>query len=384
MTLSYVKIIRLLGLSLLVGISDLTLVFGQSGVGAGTISISGKYSYIFSNGAPPETNDYQFTAITSANGWNISMTNTSEPKEWGIIQSDGTNIYTLSTDSLNGYKTFGYAFLGPFYVPAAAQDSVRFFFPWMVFHLSPQMILDLERKGIVDLPAPWGSRDSLINFGFSWKTTYSDGGRTIQRIEVVRDSALDLKSVEEELRRTNINYPFEFSSRERRLLTLQIRKDIPNGFVRAIYECNILYKTNDWVIPSAAHFTEYWPNFKDPQGPVRLVYEMQLSAEKISILPNERLPELLSPSDARVWDYRYETATDRTKCNCAEYILKSGEPFPTSHDPKLMAQANELLKHGPTYDNLNSKRTKVLAGMFAMTTIGVGLLAFWLFRKNKT
>ncbi|HEX5219471.1 MAG TPA: hypothetical protein VFZ59_07875 [Verrucomicrobiae bacterium] len=360
------------------------LAFGQRAPADRSIWISGSYSYIFSNGEPPKTTDYQFTAVTAANEWSISITNISQPREWGIMRSDGTNIYTLSTDTLNNFKVFGHAFFGPFYVPVNAIDSVRGFFPWMVFHLKPQMILDAERQGAADMPAPWGKRHSLIDFGFRWETSYFEEGRIVQRIDVVRDSSLDLKTVEEELRRAGVNYPFEYSATERRLEALQIRKTIPNGFVRAIYECGALYKTNEWIVPSSARFAMYWPNYQDRQGPSRLVYEMRLTVDKVNIIQNENLPELISPSSARVWDYRYEVATARTKFNCAEYTLNPGDPFPASNDPKLLAQANEWLKRGPAYDHLKSRRIKILAGMFAVTILGIGLLAFWLSRKRTT
>jgi hypothetical protein len=206
----------------------------------------------------------------------------------------------------------------------------------------------------------------------------------VQRIEAVRDSTLDLKTTEQEFRRIGVNYPFEFSSHDRRLQMLKIRKEFPNGFLRAVYECDEVYKTNKWVVPSSAHFVEYWPNFKDPQGASRLVYEMRLNVENINILPSQQLPDLVSASDARVWDFRYETATSRTKFNFAGYSLKAGETFPGSRDPKLLAQMNEWLENGPVYDNLASKRHKLLVGMFAITVIGTGLLTFLLIRKNKT
>lgn len=344
--------------------------------------MSGTYAYIYSNGAPPETNNYQFIAITSRNGWNISTTNIGQPKEWGIIQSDGTNIFTLSTDSWNAFKTFGYAFQGPFYMPNDPQNSVIMFFPWMVFHLTPSMIRDAETKGIVDMPAPWGKHHSFIDFGFKWKTSFFEEDRAISKIEAIRDKSLDLKSQEDEFRREEINYPYFFSLRQEMLDGLRIRTNIPNGFVRAVYACNSICKTNGWVIPSSAQFALYWPNFNNPQDPSRLIYRMQLDVDHIDVLKSLPMPELVSPSEARIWDYRFRKATARTKFNYAEYALQAGESFPTSNDPKLLAQMNDWLKHGPTYDALKSRRWKILTGMFITTIALTGLLAFWLIKQK--
>lgn len=360
------------------------LAFGQSGFGEKAIQILGKYSYIYSNGAPPETNDYQFIAITSDSGWNISITNINNPKEWGVINSDGTNIFTLSTDSLNKFKTFGYVFRGPFYVPDDPQNSVIIFFPWMVFHLTPSMIRDSEKKGIIDKPAPWGKHHSLIDFGFRWKTSFFEGGEAIQKIEAVRDKTLDLKNEEDELRRANINYPYNFSLRQQMLDSLQTRTNIPDGFVRAVYECNATCRTNGWVIPCSAQFALYWPNFKNPQESSRLLFRMQLRVEKIDLLKDRQIPAIISPSEASVWDYRAQTATGRTKFNYAEYALQRGEPFPASNDPKLLAQMNDWLKQGPPYEILTSKRRKILTGMVIFTVMSIGLLAFWLIKQTKS
>jgi len=81
------------------GIGSLHPASGQSFTNEGkTLQISGHYSRIFINGAPPETNNYHFIALTASNGWKITITNANHPKEWAVMRSDGTNIYTLGTD----------------------------------------------------------------------------------------------------------------------------------------------------------------------------------------------------------------------------------------------------------------------------------------------
>jgi hypothetical protein len=350
-----------------------------------TLQILGHYLYIFSNGAPPQTNNYHFNAFIASNEWKISITNADQPKEWEIMRYDGTAIYMLGTDSLNAYAIYGYVYPGQFYVPEAAQDSVKPFFPWMVFCLTPQMIRDFEGKGVMEMPSPWGKRFSLVDYGFKWNTLYTENDRIIQRIDVVRDSALDLKTEEDELRRATINYPFDYSSREHRLEMLHLRKDVPDGFVRATYECNEVCKTNDWIIPATARFVEYWPNFRNPQGPIRLVFEMILQAEEIKVLQNqdEKISEIVSTALVPVHDYRYQATSSRTKFNYATYTLNVGDSFPPGDDPKLLAQSKNWLKNGLAYDSFQKKQRIVLAGMLVVTLIMSGLLVFWLMRNKK-
>jgi hypothetical protein len=368
----------------MLGMLSFQLSFGESSFAnnGATLQASGRYVDIFSNGAPAKTNNYHFVALTAFNGWKISVTNANQPKEWGVMRYDGTNIYTLGTDALNGYKIYGYVFPGEFYVPEAALDSVKLFFPWMAFYLTPQMIKNFDRKGIIDIPPPWGKRYSLRDYGFKWKTRYFQDDRIIQRIEAVRDSTLDLKTEEDELRRASINYAFEYSSREHRLEMLRSRKEIPDGFVRADYECENVYKTNNWIIPLTAKFAQYTPTF-NPSNPIRLVFEMFLQVEDIKLLQNTDVSDVISPAKASVSDYRYQATNNRTKFNYATYTLDAGDPFPSGQDPKLLAQANAWLKDGPPYDAVQSKRSKILVGMLTLTIVTSGLLVFWLRTKKQ-
>ena len=363
--------------------SSLSPVYGEySPTKAGeTLQASGHYLYIFSNGAPPATNDYHFVAFTGPNGWKISITNIVQPKEWGIVRYDGTNIYMIGTDQENNYQIYGYVYPGHFYVPEASQDSVKPFFPWMACYLTPQMIKEVEQN---DIPPPWIKRFSMADCGgYKWETHFFENGRIIQRIDWVRDSTLDFKTLEEELRRPSVNYPFEYSSLEHRIDTLSLRKEVPDGFVRATYKCNDFFKTNDWIVPTAASFTIYWPNIRDPQGPIRLQYYMELQVEKINLLQKTEMSEIISPATMGVHDYRYQATNNRTKFNYANYTLKAGDAFPPSNDPMLLAQAEDWLKHGPAFNNVQSKRKKILAGMLTITFVVSGLLIFWLSRKEK-
>ena len=145
------------------------------------LSISGHYIHVFSNGAPPKTNTFAFHALITANGFAISMTNVNQPKEWGTIQSDGTNIFTVSADLMNPGKTYGYAYPGLFFLPEG-QNAPYFFFPWMFFGLKPEMTQHYDKGGMTDLPAPWGKRYSLLDYGFQWNISYFSNQNVIQKI----------------------------------------------------------------------------------------------------------------------------------------------------------------------------------------------------------
>jgi hypothetical protein len=216
------------------------------------VGISGEYRYTSGRGPHRTTTTYEVTAITWQTGWNMFITNSAQPEEWGVMESDGTNIFTLETDALNQFYPFGYVFKGQFYRPNNPTDAVIMFFPWMVLHLTPAMIKDYSTNVGRDLPAPWGSHHSLLSFGFRWETSYFENSEALKRVRVIRDSSLDLKSVEDELHRKDIDYPYSFSDREELLESLQRRREIPDGFVGELYECEEIVKTNDWIVCSNA------------------------------------------------------------------------------------------------------------------------------------
>jgi len=346
------------------------------------IAINGHYAHIFSNGAAPETNNYSFNVSITPNGWSMSVTNVSQSKEWGIMQCDGTNIYTITAVSWNGDKVYGYVYPGQFFVPEA-EDAPHLFFPWMVFFLTPEMVRNRENDSLVDTPAPWGKRFSLNDYGFKWETSYFEKEKTIQEIKAVRDPSLDFKSEEDEFRRPSINYAFEYSSIDHRRETLQARKGVPAGFVRAVFECQQIYHTNDLLVPSAATFYEYWPNFQNPKGDIRLVFQMMLKVENVRIVKNEDIPDAKAPTAiTTVFDYRYQATNSRTKFNCARYSLNYGEAFPSGQDPKLMAQARTWLKNGPAFQGVESKRKIILVGMLIVTFATSASLVYWLKKKT--
>jgi hypothetical protein len=362
-------------------------LFGQDLVADGReLRISGHYSFIFKNGTPGYTNIFHFIALTAYDGWSISATNENNAKDWGLMRYDGTNIYTLISDvgflhsgHTNKFEAYAYIYPGQFYVPAL-QDSVRLFFPWLVFHLSPHILQhSFEHNGIIEMPSPWGSsRYSLVDYGSKWMLKSSDDGQIIQRIDIIRDSELDLKTEEDELRRSMLDYPFLVSDREEVLKMLDFRKSIPNDFVRCSYECLETFHTNGLSIPSASQFAEFWPIMQAGTGRItpRLIYQCVLIVDQVELLNNVHIPDAIPPVVTSVFDYRYQATNSRTKFNYARYTLNAGDQFKSDKDPQLLAEAHDWLKHGPGYDSYKSKRILILVGMGVITAAFAGLLLF--------
>jgi prepilin-type N-terminal cleavage/methylation domain-containing protein len=366
------------------GIFSLHPAFGQiSFTNSGeTLRISGHYSDIFKNGTPGKTNNFHFVALTAPDGWSISATNDNNSKDWGLMRYDGTNIYTLATyvgntvpGQVNAFEVYGDFFPGQIFVPEV-QDSVHLFLTWMAFHLSPQMIQhSFEHNGVIEMLWPWGnSRSFLSGSGYKWIIKSSESGQIIQRIDIVRDSALDLKTVEDNLHSPMLDYPFTISDRDLVLEQMKFKKKVPDDFVDCSYECTEIFHTNDLSIPSATHFISFWPNSKT--GANILLNELYLKVDQVELLQNANIPDAIPPAKTLVYDYRYQATNSRTKFNHATYELNAGDQFKPDNDPKLLAEAKHWLKHGPGYDSYKSKRKIYLAGMLITALIPIGLLLF--------
>lgn len=348
-----------------------------------TLRISGHYSDIYSNNAPGRINNFHFIALTTPDRWSIAATNDNNPGDWGLMRYDGTNIYTLITDLgnlppgyTNKFKVNGYIFPGQFYFPED-QDSVHLFLPWMVFHLSPQMIQDsFSRNGVIEMPSPWSfPRFATAGYGSKWKIETSADNKLLLRIDVVRDTMLDLKTEEDELRRATLDYPFTINERDAVIHQISLNKNIPDGFTNDCYECTEVFNTNGLSIPVKTHFTRYYPNFKI--GGRTFIREINLIVDEIEFMHNTSVPDIIPPAKTFVYDFRYQATNNRTKFNYATYTLNTGEEWKSAKDPMLLAQANHWLKHGPGYDSHKSKRRIILAGMLFVTLSFSGLL-LWL------
>jgi hypothetical protein len=344
--------------------------------------ISGSYSQVLLNGTPGTTNNFHFVALTKADGWSISATNFNNGKDWGLMRYDGTSIYMTGTfvgnspvDHVNAFGVYGYVYPGQFYVPQI-QDSVHLFLPWIAFHLSPAMLEDsYEHNGVIEMPWPWGnSRFSLTGYGYKWIVKSSGNDQIIRQIDVIRDSALDLKTEEDELRRSILDYQFSISSREATLKWLSYRKSVPNDFLRCRYECTEIIETNGLSIPALVKFVMNYPNLRYGGVTVDCVYSLRV--DQIEFVSNLDLLGAIAPAKTFVSDYRFQATNNHTKFNYATYTLSAGDKFRSDKDPELLAQAKDWLNNGPKYSSYKYKRKIILAGMFIITLIFIGLLTF--------
>ncbi len=349
------------------------------------VRIIGSYTYINSG----KTNTFNFVASILTDSWFLASTNKSDIKDWTRMNYDGTNIYTFATDdsviehntTVTKYEVYGYVYPGSMYIPHN-QDSVRIFFPWLVFCLSPQATTNYEHDGMIEIPWPWGApRDSLGNYGYKWLVNLFPNGQVIQQIDVVRDTSLDLKTEEDELHRPTLDYPFSISDREEMLKYLMYRKNMPNGFIRCNYKCTELYQTNGYSIPVSAQFSMCYPNQKD-----RILDAFALKATKVELLQNAEnidSPDLVAPGKTTFMDYRYEATNKTTRFNYALYGLESGDRLKSDKDPILLAEAKRWLKHGPRFNTYEIRRKLILTGILTVSIGSSILLIFFSIKRKK-
>jgi hypothetical protein len=333
------------------------------------VQISGHYWHVNKNGAPGITNYFHFVALTATNGWRITTANDQNTNDWGLLQSDGTNLYLLASYG-GGYnsKVFGCSFPGQFYTPEI-QDSVHLFMPWLSFYFTPELIV-----GKTNILRPWGNAlFAHSGFGFKWILTFFPNTQTIREIQEVRDKSLDLATSQDELRCTMANYPFNMSDRETVVQALEGARQLTNGYNVASFEYGEILPTNNLIIPTATGFVNYWPA-KD--GVSRVQQQASLKVDNIVFLESTNIPQIVTPAETLVSDYRYQMANSRTKFNYATYTLSAGDTFKPGDDPVLLAQARHWLKYGPGYNAFKIKRGMILAGMMVVSLVFLGALYF--------
>lgn len=351
--------------------------------GVDGIRIKGEYIFAYSNGRPTETTEYSFVALGDGTTWQIAVTNTAKPKEWGVLEATPERLFTISSDSNNGNQVLGYVFPGTFYTPEAPLNSVKLHFPWMAFCMSPKVLKDSQKVYGVDIPPPWASRHSLVDFGFRWNVTYDRKTNAVIGVTVTRDSKLDLASDEDELRRAAANYVFDYGPRDHRTSTIKARKYLPDGFVRATYSTSDIVFTNGFTFPLIATLAQYWPEFHKSNAPPRQIFQMSLRVNAFDIVPNIRIPALKPQSDIPVNDYRFQKQNERTKYNYAPYMLNADADLPSINDRKILAEVDEWFTNGPTFTSMAFRRKIILIGMSIVAVILGALLVFRLVAKIK-
>jgi hypothetical protein len=347
------------------------------------VRVAGHYTYLQAK----RTNLFFFTASAFHGYWHIAATNVSNPMDWAEAQYDGSSISVFTThrgqlgaSSEPKFEVFGYVYPGDMYLPHV-QDSAHIFFPWLAFCVSPDALTRTERNGMIELPWPWGnSRYSLACYGYKWVIEFTRSGRVVEKVDVVRDSKLDLESEEAEVRRPTLEYPFSLAARQDLVSMLQLRKEVPDGFLRCAYRCTELYHTNGLVIPAAAEFNEYYPNVK--AGTVMTLKTLVMKVDRVELLTRRDYRPASTPGLTFVMDFRYEASNERTKYNYAKYTLGGGQTLKPANDPALLAEAKHWLTHGPRFGSHKSKRAWILVGLATTTSVPLVLLIIRL-KKQK-
>jgi hypothetical protein len=352
-------------------------------LGEDGIRIAGTYTFAYSNGRPTETSEYSFVALGDRQTWQIAVINIAQSKEWGVLEADPFRLYTISSDTANAYKVSGYVYPGTFYTPAAPRNSVKLHLPWMVFCMSPKVLQDCQKVHGFDIPSPWSARHSLVDFGLRWNVQYDQASNIVLAVTATRDPSLDLPSDEDELRRANIDYVYDYGPREHRISTIALRKGLRRGFVRTAYSCANIVFTNGFIFPRYATLDQYWPEYRRSNSPPRIVFKMALNVESFEIVPNLRIIPLKPQQAITVNDYRFQKQNDRTKYNYAPYLLESGADLPAMNDAKILKEIDEWFATGPTFTTMSSRRRLILIGISTLVTCLGALLIIRLVKAAK-
>jgi hypothetical protein len=321
-----------------------------------------------------------FIATLSDNNWSINVQGVGPngSNTWETLTYDGTNTYytcpfaDVFANSPSETNEFFTSIMPGESFDVEVISSLDIYFPWMVFGLSSQAV---EKAKDHSMPLPWRQpRGNPLNFGYKWDVTASDDNHFIKDCTIVRDQSLDLDD-EKELLRPGIDYPSSLAEKLSLIKRIQIRRDIPSGFIAAHYICNSWIITNQMSIPSTAtiYRYEYSPSHEYAISPA---YQATLEVTNITMRPFSAL--LQAPmAVTRVYDYRYRTNNISRIFSSADYLLQSNDAWKGPNDKVLLQKASDWLKHGRKYDDLSKEKNYfawiILIFMFAPILIYIVL-----------
>jgi hypothetical protein len=212
----------------------------------------------------------QFTALMVEDTVRIAVTNSAFPEYWVIFSHDGSHATTVLpfADALQVPYTGATADSDPpqreaSTLLASIDPSIRSIqhgvenigltLAWMTYGLSP------KRLGTNSLELPMlgaSPRDNPGAFGYRWQIGATPDGRFADKIEICRDVRLDLPA-RQELLRPEIDYPTTISQYNHYLESLMLRREVPDGFVRARYRCAEWQQVSGLAVPSASEYLVY-------------------------------------------------------------------------------------------------------------------------------
>jgi hypothetical protein len=310
-----------------------------AGAGAGSVRLSGRYEEVaFVNGEPDTNNLLRvvFTAVLSADAWQLFATNAASAASWEALTFDGTNLYAVMPyaghfgDS-RGTALYGAVSPGNEY-HAFVVSEIATFYPWLVFGLRPRDIRD-------DMPLPWDPPSWLAANSYPRSGEPSPDSRFVRGFQIVRDTSLDANERSEYARLSE--YPSSIQEYADQAVGLKGRLRVPDGFVKAAGEVEEWMDFNHWRIPKTAIIRR---NRWSRAGKAIPYYEVRIVVEAASAAS---APIRVPPLDeaAYVEDHRYQRRDEARLFPYANYV-GTGDWKP-ANDPELLAQAESYMRHGP-------------------------------------
>jgi hypothetical protein len=305
-----------------------------------------------------------FTVTFLGDSWKICATNLLDKRWWEEIAWDGTNIYTIEPQDGNYYfnipptGTNLVTIRGSQFFEIGRDDPLGVAALWIAYGLAPQTVTT-NKMGLREVPLPWDyPRNHPDAYGYNWIMTPSPDGRFLEDCKMVRDQSLDLNDKDESLR-SEVDYPVGTKERNHFKVGLTIKKSVPTDFVAARYHCAEWYHTNGMTIPAASELTIYY------YGPKNYFTHPYKTAEikATSVKVHDEMEKVLPPVTAvtQVEDYRYKRMNKTRVFRYGEYTLNASDLWKSGNDPKLLAQADYGLKHGPRIDDLGVASRNVVA-----------------------
>jgi hypothetical protein len=336
-----------------------------------------------------------FAVTLSGDKFRICITNNDWPQWAAQVNFDGTNTYTILPFSNALHPPFGAQKSNTNPPPTDLQrviiePSSRFIqrdtenlglsMTWLTYCFSCQWS-PTNSAGLIELSLPLsGARRQLGAFGYKWVIVPSEGGRFVNKCDVVRDKSLDLGK-EEELLRPEFDYPETLTEYNENVFDLTDRYQIASGLVKSRYRCLDLLGTNGIVIPIQSTF-ESFINPVSPDSSHRPFRIIKLKATTINVRDGvENLLPRVSTLTA-VEDYRYKRADKVRIFKYAEYKLNPGDPWKSSHDPELLAQAVDWMQHGRKFKHFANQSKVLTTWLVLLFLIGPLIIAWCVSRKH--
>jgi hypothetical protein len=371
----------------------------QVALGQKSVELTGELNLKVGNprtGAPYKNQEAHssFAVTFSGDTWKICATNLLNKKWWGEIVWDGTNIYTMEPKGGNYYFNIPPAgenlvtIRGSRTFEVGGDDPLGLAALWVAYGLSPQNVSP-DKNGRREVGLPWEyPRRNPDAYGYNWVMTPTADGRFIKDCQMIRDQSLDLNEKEEFLRQ-EIDYPVGTQERNHFKVGLQIKKSVPSDFMAARYHCAEWCHTNGMTIPAASEFVIYLfglTNYSNPSSVYAYPYKTaEIKVTTVNV--HDEAEKVLTPVTAatHVEDYRYKRMNEKRVFRYAEYKLSSGDSWKSGNDPKLLAQAEYGLKHGPRLGELNVASRNVVAWvLLALGIIPPIVIIFALRKKQKS